>query len=151
VADEYTYPLYLRFGEPPPSGRSSTGWVAYLAAGGEPPPGGAPLRFGEPGVACFRARRISENEIECDVSAHPLVAEAFLRSSRLDRPAYLLRGRVARTCSAGELALMVEADELLPEDVRLVSSGHHAFRAAAIRFIRSLEGKRGGESVEPAM
>lgn len=132
-ASRSSYPLYLRFGEPPKTGRSNTYRREVLAlAEAEGAPAGLtiPDALLEEGVSVFRARREEDGSYVVDVSADVQHATLFALLADAGRPAYLLDGREVGFGWVGEPVLSdVRILERLPnrgpDGAPLVrSSGH---------------------------
>lgn len=130
------YPLYVRFGEPPEGGRSTTYRKEALGSGSLL----APLLPGdyEAGVSAFRARRTDDGCYELDVSASVAMAVLFrVFVERSDRQPFELFGREVGAGSAGEPVLAVERFEPVSRS-RVRSSGHYQDQTSsqlrALRF-----------------
>lgn len=116
------YPLYLRFGELPAGGRSTTLRREALAMGRPD------LVYAsddmEPGVCVFRARGEGGGYV-VDVCGAPVFAGLFVLFTEGEgrRPAYLVTGREVGKGSVGEPVLADAIAERIPETVPLRSSG----------------------------
>ena len=131
------YPLYVRFGDPPEGGRSTTYRQAALKRGDVL----CSLLIEhelEKGVSAFRARETADGFYECDVSDGPVLGALFLMLKRSGKPAYQLFGREVGRGGSGEPVLEVERFEPVPLS-RVRCSGHHGAKARlvleAMRFV----------------
>lgn len=96
-------PLFVRFGDCPEGGRSTTyrQRLAELGMGDLAP---SLRRDFEPGVCVFRARWGDGGELILDVSESPAVAQAARIFPRMGRPVYLATGRRSGSGRAGSRA-----------------------------------------------
>lgn len=127
AGERQRYPLYLRFGDLPVSGRSDT-WRQKTLADAERL--GIPLSSVpwtqedlETGISVFRARRISEKKFE--VLLKGTGAGSVLHIIRgQDRPVFLVAGEEVGTGSAREpLLVNARTERRLPADTVVEGSG----------------------------
>jgi hypothetical protein len=141
VRSHRTHPLYLRFGAPPPGGRSST-WRREWKASGRIPPFGFdspnfPQYAYEPGVSVFRARRVPHaypDVYEVDVSASFDIAMLYRMLANSGRRPYLLEGRElrGRVGFLDEPLLIDAVAEPLPRGTVVTCTKRFAARADAL-------------------
>ncbi len=114
--DRERYPLYVRFGEIPEGGRSTTGKQEALRKGNYLEAFFASDDF-EEGVSCFRARKAEDGFYECDLSPSIGLRAMFFIVRVEGRPAFELFGEEVGTGQDGEPVLRVERAEPIPRSM----------------------------------
>ncbi len=132
-----THPLYLRFGDLPPGGRSSTWRREVLATGQTPPMGFDSYHFPqsdfEVGVSCFRARKLpGAGALAYEVDVSPSLDQAMLYRlfARAGRPVYLVEGTEVASGFIDEPVLEGARAEPLPVGAVVTCSPHFSEHAA---------------------
>ncbi len=113
--DRERYPLYVRFGDLPEGGVSTTGKREALREGDYFAAFFASDDF-EEGVSCFRARKAEDGFYECDLSPSLWLRVMFSLVRREGRPAFELFGEEVGTGQDGEPVLRVERAEPIPKN-----------------------------------
>lgn len=126
-------PLYIRFGDLPEGGRSSTGRREWIAVG---LPGMVRGIEGdrEAGVSVFRGHRGADGALMVDVCESVGLAACLREMLRQERPAHLATGREVGTGPMGEPLLADVEMEPVPEDTRVEGSGEWESEAKALMF-----------------